>query len=230
MKKLTTIVVIMCFCSTFKILNAQVYLGGNINFGYSSNTLEYTDSELSSKSNSNNIGFVPKLGFYLNDNIILGFSLRIERSNTSSNAESTYLSTSNRKSTNISFGPFIQINAELSDRIVFINELKLNGGLLFSTNESNNSSREEIFKSDKSGYDFAAYYQPKIGINLSNKIMLELGVGKLGYSYSITNKTNYNEDKDTKEVIPDSEKNTSDSGGDFILQFNSFSMGLVFKL
>ncbi len=147
------------------------YVGGNISFGHDSS--EFEDSPEASKYF--NFNFSPKVGYTINDNLILGLGLgygysKNEIENTINNPANT--------SNNFRIFPYIKKHFPIGEKLT----ISVQGEFRYSYSEYENN---DVFNS-YSGHtnEYFIGVRPGITYFLNKKLALEANIGALGYTNS----------------------------------------------
>jgi opacity protein-like surface antigen len=115
----------------------------------------------------------------------------------------------------------------LSEKLSFTNHIGLSYG--FSNSYRSNYQDNSGYKnySEGKGNEIAFTYAPGISFNLTEKFLIELCIGAIGYSHSKLESTPKTKNTDTG-VIDEGDLQTTTSG-DYYMVYNNVRLGLAFK-
>lgn len=132
------------------------------------------------------IGFTPKIGYAIKNNLILGIGIGYEYSN--SNYRNELTSDGSNSSNTFSVFPYIKKYVPVGEKIAF----HFQGEAKFSNAVYN--SKNEITYENKRNFLFIGI-RPGLSFELSKNILLQANIGVLGYSYSKSKVDDKNDEK-----------------------------------
>lgn len=210
-------------------LSAQWYIGGDVTVYGSNSDTKVENNSNTSENKQSQLNLSPKIGYFVSDNFMVGLGLNIGSRKNESNYNSTsdYIYIDEYNSNYLSVEPFVRYYMPLSEKLSFINHFGLSYG--FSNSYSSNYQDNSGYKyySEGKGNEIALGYAPGISFNLTEKFLIELGIGSIGYSHSKSESTPKTENTDTG-VVDEGDLQTTTSG-DYYMVYNNVRLGLAFK-
>lgn len=210
-KKIFAIAAFMLTIST--MLSAQVFVSGAFNLSTTSNK-ETMGSVSVDGDKSLEFNFMPKAGYFINDDFAVGLGFGFGTSKTTSPKEITYSGEEEITKTNSwAIAPFARYYFARTGELSFFGEAAFGfgGG---KSEYSEGGVTEDGPKFSMIGFGIA----PAISYNLSDKFAIEASFGNLGYSSYTTEET---EGEDVyKQTV---------SGIDFSFDLTSLYFGAIFK-
>ena len=189
--------------------NAQIFVGGSVNFSASSNKIK-TDGDTEDGTKSFSFGLNPKAGYFMNDKLAfgVGLGLTFNRNKTPGDPEII------QSSSQFSINPFARYYAiELGDLKVFA-EGGINLG--FGVSKTKNG---DITADGPKTTAFMLYVSPALSYDINEKLTIE---GIFGNVYFQTNRSKQEAANITNKHI--------NSGFGFNLKASSISFGFIYKL
>jgi hypothetical protein len=162
----------------FKIYKGLWNIEGNISLDFG-NTKNYEPIDYNLELKSFNFRFSPKLGYSINDNLIIGIGLGYHYYKSEGE---TYENFNNNRTINgYSFYPYLKKYIPIGKKLAF----HIQGEARFSNDFYKSENRNTKFKNNS----IFIGLRPGISYNLSKEILFQANFGALGY-YNGTTKTN----------------------------------------
>ncbi|MDA3894412.1 MAG: outer membrane beta-barrel protein [Salinivirgaceae bacterium] len=208
-------------------LSAQMYVGGSVSLDQYNDEDKSLDIENTNINKQTQFSVSPNVGYFLSKNFLLGVGFNYYRYKRTYEYNSGSGNSNNLNNRNtFTVEPFIRHYISISERIRFTNHFgvfigTVNGN---STYRYNGNNFEEI--SDDKGTILGFNYNPGLSINITDKILFEIGFGNL--SYNMENSESTSEIKYDDGTVDDGSKNENKSSN-FNFRYNQFSFGLAYK-
>lgn len=227
MKKSIIMLAFMVFCVFISESSAQWYVGGGVSMENSNSEDEYSSTK--SENLNRNFSFNPQVGYFLNDNFVLGlgvnyYNYKYKWSNTASNESISKSTTTNNRFT---IEPFIRYHIPLAERVSFFNHFGVYGGFLNSEriSESSNDDYKDIV--DGKGSVLGFNYYPGFSFEINSKLKIDVGIGYLSFDSEKVEETPKSEYLPTGDIFEE-DKSTENSTS-FGVSYNRISLGLSYK-
>ena len=172
--KLYRVILIALFSSFCLSLNAQVFIGGGINF--TNSTREHEDNnELVERESAFGIGFSPKVGVFLSEKLAIGIDLNLStyKRKTGIDSEAIY------KQSNIGVSPFVRYYALNWNKFSVFGQGNIGVEFIKSTTDF-----ESTVTDGPKETKFYIYIAPGLSYNLSDKLSLETSLNFLSFGYN----------------------------------------------
>ncbi|CAM1366744.1 outer membrane beta-barrel protein [Tenacibaculum xiamenense] len=158
----------------FKISKGTWLLEGD--FSINSSNFKITDNPTPNKADRFNFRISPKLGYAVNDNLVLGLGLEYSYS------ENQYENLYNQEdsSNTYSIAPYIKKFFPITSRFAF----HLQGETAFSYSKTNNYDGAGNRVASNGTRSYGISLRPGINYSLSKGVLLEMNFGALSYSHS----------------------------------------------
>lgn len=191
-------------------LNAQVFLGGNVNLALSGGK----NGNDSKKTSEFDFNLTPKIGTFLSDKVAIGIEINFGYSTTNNNHEIETIT----KTVRSGVSPFLRYYAVSAGKFSVYGQA--NAGVAFSTSDTkfgNNMVTEA--KQNSVGISFF----PGVSYELSERISLETSINFLNLHYNMTTETDENNNKETDSIFG------LGAGLDGIVNTGNISVGAIFR-
>ena len=173
MKKIVMTMVAACAALT---MNAQMYVGGSLNFNANTKTTEATAAgvTVSSDDKTTSFGIAPEVGFKLADNMAVGVAVGFDFSNNEPNSTTTV------KNTNFNIAPYFRYTALTWGNLSLFADAQVTVSTGKKTTELTTTTGKVSSDDKTSGFSVAVV--PGISYQLNDQInfVAKLGSG-LGY-------------------------------------------------
>lgn len=210
------------FCTMLAgVVSAQkagsLYLGNTFNFGGVRNS--YTQKEVveekgkeiskdvTEKEGTFGFGLNPEIGYFLNENISVGFQVDVELSVSKNRAEENIYGDSKTRNRIFSFGPTASYYKAITEKLSWAPRFDLGFDLQKKTNVYNDKN-EEWYK--YFGFSFV-FDLAKFEYRVTDRLSINggLGIGAIGFSHSKNTKTGGKDDgKEWDKSAEDNSQNT----------------------
>ena len=212
--KLYRVILIALFSSFCLSLNAQVFIGGSIQFMSSNEKAEYKNTILS-KESVMGLAFSPNVGVFLSDNVALGIELDLMTITGKSGIsnEITY------KESAIGLSPYFRYYAWNWNKFSVFGQ----GNVGFSLSKSTSELGSTITKGPKET-NFYIMFVPGLSYDLTDKFALETSINLLsiGFNHSMVTDDDgdYNDNESTFYF---------GAGLDNIVTIGAIKIGAIYK-
>ena len=212
MKKILLISLLLVASIVTKV-SAQLFVGGSLNLNTSKEKYSF-NSTTQDGQKTFSIGFMPKVGYIINNKLAFGVGFGLSSSKTTTPKE---ISTSGEeeidKSFDWAFSPFARYYFARSGNFSLFGEadLALGGG---NSKSSIGGTTDEGPKS----ITVLIGVSPAVSYDLSNKFTIEASMG--GINYNVTT---------SKQTIGEDKEKYTTSGFNFTVGLNNLTFGGIFK-
>ena len=199
--------------------NAQLWLGGSVNFSHSGGTLKTGSSDVD-KPSSNSFTLAPMVGFALNDQLSVGGEVSLTSSTLKSDADFTGVD-EKTSTLAISVTPFARYTFAKFNKLGVLAEAGLPIRSITQKQETGGNS----VKGDPLTY-FGLYVKPVLFYNLNDHFQLECGLDFMSLNAGHLVKKD-KDDSDKKETT-----NTFSFGADThnVVTVGNITIGFIYKL
>lgn len=191
-------------------LNAQVFLGGNVNMALSGGKNE-NDSK---KTSEFDFGLSPKIGTFLSDKVAIGIEFNFGVSTSNNNHEIETIT----RTVNSGVSPFLRYYAFAAGKFSVYGQA--NAGVAFS--HSDTKFGGDIVTEGKHSMVGIRFF-PGLSYDITERISLETAINFLNVHYSMTTSTDENNNKETASSFG------LGAGLDGVVNTGNISIGAIYK-
>jgi len=156
-----------------QISSGITLLGGSLNYSFSNYRLNSDDDQV---FKNNNFAFSPKAGYFVSENLALGADLSINGGRIKNRSSIDF------KQSGYSFGPFVRYYKFLGQKTALFGNAAFN----YTSDKTKSLNSDQKFVPASSHENIGAYITPGITYFASSKIGLEISLGYVGYTKTLT--------------------------------------------